>query len=112
MAVFCLRIPAALYPLQASLSNEKVEQKALAEAIGVTEATISRYTHIDNREPTLDYLYRIAKYFGVTLDWLCGASDNMYSGYSDDILEFADLYCHASSDDKAVIQTVLAKYKK
>lgn len=93
------------------LKSRGMEQKALAEAIDVTTATISRYAHQD-KEPTLDYLYRIANYFGVTLDWLVGASNNKYVGYSDEVLEFANLYCHASSDDRKVVQAVLSKYAK
>ena len=61
----------------------------LAQKIGITKSTISRYENA-KMEPTLPVLREIVKHFGVTLDWLCGVSDinNRYSDKSkyDDVV--------------------------
>lgn len=46
----------------------------MARALGVTAATISAYEN-RRQEPSLDKLVKLAAFFGVTVDYLCGASD-------------------------------------
>ena len=85
----------------------------LADDTNITKAAISRYITTNpsmNRDPDLQYVYRLAQYFDVSLDWLLGLNNDRNNIYSDDALHFADLYNHASNDDKAVIQAVLRKY--
>jgi transcriptional regulator with XRE-family HTH domain len=50
-------------------SGEKTTQKALGEAIGVRPQTISLYMD-GSTQPTADNLYKIAKYFNVSVDYL------------------------------------------
>lgn len=85
--------------------------KDLAAEIDTTPATISRYL-TNMRDPDLEYVYRLAKYFGVTIDWLLGVSDDQHSQYTDEVNRVAELYSAATPEDKAVIQTVLRKYGK
>ena len=49
-----------------------VSQKELAELIGVTEVTMSRYVN-GQRMPKAPILVKLAKELGVTVDWLMGA---------------------------------------
>ena len=54
------------------LRNElKLLQKQLASDLGVTQACIGKWETGD-REPSLDDLIKIAKYFNVTTDYLLG----------------------------------------
>lgn len=64
----------------------------LAESIGITHATLSRYISGD-REPKLQNICMIADYFGVSVDWLCGRSEfRNYNGFisGDDALEYCE----------------------
>lgn len=48
-----------------------VSQGALAKLIGVTQQCVSEWEH-GKTEPTLTYLWRLADFFGITIDNLCG----------------------------------------
>ncbi len=51
-----------------------VNQVALAKALNVSKGVISLWEN-SLREPTLSNLISIAKYFGVSLDYLVGLTD-------------------------------------
>ena len=55
--------------LSSLIASKGLMSKDLAAEIGATPATISRYV-TNMRDPDLEYVYRIAKYFGVSIDWL------------------------------------------
>lgn len=64
--------------IQDLLREKKLTQAALAERAGVSKATLSRYiTDPDSRIPH-DVLLKIAKCFGVSTDFLLGATDVPY----------------------------------
>ena len=54
--------------------SNNVTQKALADAVGVSEIAIQRYEY-GTRKPTIDILIAIANHFNVSLDYLVGRSD-------------------------------------
>lgn len=57
------------------LRNElNLLQKQLAMDLGVTQACIGKWETGD-REPSLDDLIKVAKYFGVSTDYLLGLED-------------------------------------
>lgn len=66
------------------LCNEsRIKQNKLADSIGVTEATISRYINKE-RTPNINILIMISEYFGVSTDWLLGLSERRnYNGMID-----------------------------
>ena len=55
-------------------TERKINQTTLGDAIGVTLKQVQRYESGDS-EPTLSKLLRLADYFDVSLDYLCGRSD-------------------------------------
>ena len=55
--------------------KKAVSQKEVAEAIGVKAQTISGYES-GRTKPPLDIAAKLAKYFGASLDWLCGIEDS------------------------------------
>lgn len=55
--------------------QKKPTQKAIAEAVNITEVSYQRYEYGTVR-PSLDTLIALADYFDVSLDYLCGRSDN------------------------------------
>lgn len=54
--------------------SRKMSQSDLARALGVTRATISAWES-RNQRPTLEVLVQVARYFGVSTDYLLGATN-------------------------------------
>lgn len=84
--------------------------KEVADELGMTHATLSRYLN-GVRNPEMSYVIKIAKTFGVSIDWLLGLDNDKGAKYPYEIKEVADLYSLASNDDRNVIQAVLEKYR-
>ena len=57
--------------MKAAIDALNISQKYLAEQIGVTEVTMSRYIN-GQRMPKAPILSKIAEALGVTIDWLMG----------------------------------------
>lgn len=76
-----------------------VSQKALAEAIGVSQQSVNKYEN-HNIEPDIGTLIRIADYFDTSVDYLIGRSIDRHS--TAPITSFA-----LNQDEAAVIR----KYK-
>lgn len=55
--------------------NNKISQKDFAKLINVSNVVLSRY-ETGERKPDYDTLLTIAKYFGVTTDYLLGNSND------------------------------------
>ncbi|MDN5277920.1 MAG: hypothetical protein PWR01_1885 [Clostridiales bacterium] len=71
--------------LQELLDERDMTQRELAERIGVTEVTISRYIK-GERKPRIDTVGKIAEAFGVSIDYLLGYSNirNPYNNVKSD----------------------------
>lgn len=70
----------------------------LAEAIGSTKSALSRYENA-KMEPGLTVLMKLAEYFGVTIDWLCGNCD------IDDI-QYADRKNYTNAINKCIKENI------
>lgn len=55
--------------------KNKLSQNDLALSLGIKRHTISAY-ETDSISPPIDKLILISKYFSVSIDYLCGVSDN------------------------------------
>ena len=53
---------------------KNVTQKQVAESVGLSERGYQNY-ELDNREPTMSSIIKLADYFGVSTDYLLGRSD-------------------------------------
>lgn len=60
--------------LKALRKAKGIGQEELAQAIGVQRASVSQYEN-SGTYPTVDRLIRIARYFGVTTDYLLGLTE-------------------------------------
>lgn len=60
--------------LQSLLNERGLSKSDLARHLNVLPSTISRYTH--GRIPDAETLDRIARFFGVTVDYLLGRTDD------------------------------------
>ena len=73
------------------LRKEKgVTQKAVADAIGVTERGIRRYEAGDVT-PGFDIIAALAEYFKVSTDYVIGVNDNPNSDETDLLVVFREL---------------------
>jgi len=94
------------------IESKKIRRSDLAEAIGCTRGTITRYL-TQERDPDIEFVHRISQYFGVSFDWLLGLSETKFSSrYSPEAKKIMELYIHADDNDQLVIQTILSKYDK
>ena len=91
--------------------SRRIRQIDVAESIGCTRGTMSRYMTGD-RDPDIEFVYRIANFFHVSIDWLLGLTAYKNSGFSPDAYKILDMYTRASDEDKLVINTVLQRYDK
>lgn len=73
--------------------KNKLSQNDLGLSLGIRRHTISAY-ETDSITPPIDKLILISKYFDVSIDYLCGVSDNPMINYSkiDDSFGL-DTYC-------------------
>jgi len=58
--------------------NKNLSQAELAQALGISRSALSLY-EINKREPDYNILCNIAKYFGVSTDYLLGLEDTAQS---------------------------------
>ena len=67
-----------MYDLAKRLKQVRCEcnrtQKQVAQGIGITEQSYQRYEY-GRTVPSANVLIALADYFGVSLDYLCGRSD-------------------------------------
>lgn len=57
------------------MKENNISQTQLAKVLGVKQQTVSRYI-IGEREPDIDMIIKIAKYFDVSVDILFGINKN------------------------------------
>lgn len=62
--------------LKSLRKQSKKTQKELAEELGLSPASIISYEKAQ-KMPTIDTVIKIANYFHVSLDWLCGLNDEL-----------------------------------
>ena len=93
------------------IESRGLYSKDIAAEINVSTPTLSRYLQ-GVREPELKYVVRLARYFGVSVDWLLGLSNDRYEALPAEVREFATLYALASPDDRTIVETVLKKYRE
>lgn len=63
------------YTLVSLMEENNMKQNVVAEKVGVTEVTISRYIS-GKRTPRLDIIIKIANLFKVSTDYLLGITSN------------------------------------
>lgn len=91
-----------------------ISQKALAEAIGISQQSINKYEN-HNIEPDIATLSRIADYFHVSIDYLVGRTNcpQLPVSEGDARLEEDLLLCRyraLSEKQKKAVQAVLDSY--
>ena len=103
MEIFSIR-------LRNLLENRGISAADASISTGISNATMSRYLN-GLRIPDSECLIKIALFFGVSMDWLMGLSENKLSTYSDDAYKLYEKYTLASPTDKGIINAVLSRYE-
>lgn len=57
-------------------SEKKLTQKQVSEALGISRSVYSQYENSE-RDPSLKRLISLARFYMVTLDYLCGNTDRI-----------------------------------
>ena len=57
-------------------NHKKMTQKDFADKIGITAAALSAYEN-SGKNPSVAVVKRISEVFGVSIDWLCGLSEQI-----------------------------------
>lgn len=70
--------------LQRMRFERNITQTKLCEEINVNRITYSGYEN-ERAEPSAEVLVRIAKYYDVSLDYICCRTDNPHGVYSDTV---------------------------
>ena len=83
----------------------------VAEETGISKITMSRYLN-GHRDPDLKYVVALARYFGVSVDWILGLGGEKFDVLPRETKEFVHLINLASPHDRRVIDAVLCKYRK
>ena len=55
--------------------TKRMTQKEVADKVGITATALSAYEKAQ-REPSLSAISKLADFYGVSLDWLCGHQDS------------------------------------
>ena len=92
------------------LEETNTTQRELAKKIKVTEVTISRYLS-GERIPRMEIINKIAKYFGVSVDYLLGRTDIKKPAATKEVdEEFMTMYGaykQLSDTDKGILRATL-----
>jgi len=95
--------------LETLIKSHGMTARQLCLATGISVATMSRYLNI-KRIPDMIYIYAIADYFNVSIDWILGRTQPNEQ-LPKEQLELLRRYSISSDTDKLVINTILGKYE-
>lgn len=97
---------------QKLLDMNGVKSADVARATGISNMTFSDWKN-GKSTPKMDKIEKIAKYFGVTTDYMMGKKSEVpYSSMADEHFELIKLYSSLSeADQKAIIQIMRSMAK-
>ena len=98
--------------LKKIISQRGTTQREIAEKLGVTETTVSRYTTPGpkGRTPNVEALVALAQVLNVSLDTLVGADLPEATAKTPDVAVLVSCYEKASAADRQVLWTLLDRY--
>ncbi|WP_058301287.1 helix-turn-helix domain-containing protein [Gorillibacterium timonense] len=70
-------------------AEKELTQGELAEKVSISRASLSHYEN-DRREPDLDVLAKLADFFGVTLDFLMGRTNEPGRSLDPEVKDFVE----------------------
>lgn len=92
------------------LSNERhLTPSRCALECGISKSLLSRWKSDPTIVPTTSVLQKIADYFDVTINYLCG-NENENDHLSPEEIQMLSLFRLANEDDRLIISLVLKRY--
>ena len=89
----------------------KKSQLEVAKAIGISQQNLCRYEN-EQYQPDIQLLIKLAKYYDVSLDYLCESPSENYIGYiPDNRKELVKEIIELSDADAKEVQIFLKGYK-
>jgi len=85
--------------------------REIEKRTGVSQSAIARAV-LDKKPISLTNLLRLARGFGLSMDWLMGLINEETLGISEHDKKIIDAYQIATPEDKKIIDAVLDKYVK
>lgn len=98
--------------LQQLMDSRGMSRRDLSIATNIPIPTLHRYLHGARKSQQLEYVITLADYFGVSVDWILGLSEEKDEKVLPEVREFVSLYYRASPDDKKVINALLDRYRE
>ncbi len=96
-------------------TERELSQRDMAKAMNVSQGTYNNWEN-SNTQPSIEQLIALAKFFGVSVDYLIGNSDDFgqvnYEGLESGQGNFLRLYLAASPAVQSAIKTILEEYDK
>lgn len=97
-----------LYQRIAALCKKNnISFSELAERVGFSESLIRKWR--DSTSPSVDKVRKIAEYFGVSVDYLVGATDFPDIIRDEDIISIQRARSNMSNDDRKLMMLMLHK---
>jgi transcriptional regulator with XRE-family HTH domain len=96
------------------LRNEKsLSQRDMAKIMNISQGTFNNWEN-GNTQPSIEQLIALANYFGVSVDYLIGNSDDLgvirYKSMSEENSKLISLLCNVPPQLKQAIITILTEY--
>ncbi len=95
--------------LKKLLEKRGMTQRTLAEKLGTTEVTVSRYTS-GQRTPNVETTVAIAEVLNVSIDQLVGYEAPAAPRQSPDVTILLSCYAKASAADRSVLWSLMDRY--
>ncbi len=96
-------------------TERELSQRQMAKALNISQGT---YYNWENNitQPSIEQLLTLAKFFGVSVDYLIGNSDDFgvikYDELFEDKKSILSLYNAAPPDIQQAVRTILEEFKK
>lgn len=96
-------------------TERELSQRDMAKEMNVSQGTYNNWENA-NTQPSIEQLIALAKFFGVSVDYLIGNSDDFgkvgHDGGDGENASFLRLYVAASGELREAIKTILTEYDK
>lgn len=91
-------------------TEKELSQRQMAKAMNISQGTYNNWENA-NTQPSIEQLIALAQFFGVSVDYLIGNTDDMgiitYEGLTDEQKNFLTLFNSATPQIRSAILTIL-----
>ncbi len=96
-------------------TERELSQRDMAKALNISQGTYNNWEN-SNTQPSIEQLIALSKFFGVSVDYIIGNSDDFgiinYDKPANNISNFLNLFISSSPQLQTAIKTILEEYNK